>query len=66
MVSKPQSQDIKTTADAQSLFKPSSPLEPLSENSVEDDLGYDEPSCSWNPGESDDDCGEGVVCPPCG
>jgi hypothetical protein len=31
-----------------------------------EDPGYDEPRCNWTPtGHSDDDCGEGVICPPC-
>ena len=33
----------------------------------EDNQGFDEPSCKWKPlGRNDEDCGEGVICPPCG
>ncbi|MBE9127206.1 MULTISPECIES: hypothetical protein [unclassified Coleofasciculus] len=33
----------------------------------DDRPGYDEPQCSWTPAgaESDNNCGEGVDCPPC-
>lgn len=30
-----------------------------------DSLEYDEPGCNWSPGEEEDDCGEGLACPPC-
>jgi hypothetical protein len=37
--------------------------EPVSE---EEAWSYDEPSCNWQPlGKQAQDCGEGVVCPPC-
>lgn len=33
----------------------------------QDDIGYDEPRCNWKPTQqSDDDCGDGLDCPPCG
>ena len=32
----------------------------------QDDLGYDEPRCSWSPTEdANQNCGEGLNCPPC-
>ena len=30
-----------------------------------DEIEYDEPRCSWSPGGEDDQCGEGLICPPC-
>jgi hypothetical protein len=34
--------------------------------SEEDSWAYDEPACNWRPLKQDDqDCGDGVVCPPC-
>lgn len=34
--------------------------------SEEDAWAYDEPACQWRPlGRDDQDCGDGVICPPC-
>ncbi len=68
------------TSSNLSLTKPINPEEPLprelvaaiaeentdSENN-DDDPGYDEPTCHWTPTKHlDENCGEGVICPPCG
>ena len=49
------------------LTSPEIPSEAQSEpDNLQDDLGYDEPRCSWSPTEdANQDCGEGLNCPPC-
>lgn len=46
---------------------PTSTVEEKRDSESDDDPGYDEPRCHWTPSRHlDEDCGEGVICPPCG
>lgn|GEM_PF-5246804 len=71
---------LPNTSSKSSITTPTTPEEPLpsqllatvpEENtdseSEDEDPGYDEPTCHWTPTKHlDEDCGEGVICPPCG
>ncbi|NJN56197.1 MAG: hypothetical protein HC879_01215 [Leptolyngbyaceae cyanobacterium SL_5_9] len=48
---------------AAAMLKPDDLDTPTSEAEA---WAYDEPACNWQPLRQDDqDCGDGVVCPPC-
>lgn len=54
------------TSSAVSSSKSSSSDE-TSDDIDEENWDFDDPNCRWRPpGQNDEDCGEGVVCPPCG
>ena len=56
----------QTPDESTTLTSPEFPSEEQSELDNQDDLGYDEPRCSWSPTEdANQDCGEGLICPPC-
>lgn len=60
--SETQQQTAEETVSEESLTV--SPEASDSEN--DDEFEYDEPRCRWKPAsQSEDDCGEGLSCPPC-
>jgi len=54
---------VKLPNAAAAMLKPDDLDAPISEAEA---WAYDEPACKWQPLRQDDqDCGDGVICPPC-